>query len=905
MLRHEGQRQRHRDRRACCGLALLCVAAYAPALFGLGFGAQPFDTDAVALFGPWRQFARQSLERGVLPLWNPHLFCGLPFLANVQTSVLYPPNVVYWVFPLSIAFLLDAIGHNILLACGAFALARALGQSRAASCVAAVAVALGGAVSAHVYVGHFTWHAARAYLPWELWALLLYLRSGQRRYALALAGLLTLQIAAGYPPFVLLGVALCCGLLLARSMAHALRFRMDKARQAETRSGETRSGETRSGLPRGWMANAALVAMLVAVLAAIYILPLREMSRLSVHGSGLPYALAVEVSGSWRSVLRLLIPDFFGGNRREQWSIWEGAWEEAAYGGFLVFVLALGAPFLARMKDEGGTVKDGDAAASSTSSLSTSSFRVHPSSLSPAVPWLWALMLLSLLLAMGDNTPLYRWLFEHIAPLRLTRAPARWLEVWALCAALLAGFSFDALVCRARFKPAPLARDAAATDAAATSGSATSGSATSDAESATRRDAEAHDRQRAGVLQTVLAALCVALALLAGAAALTSPDSPLWMETAQWSKSLRPTRGDAPQARLEVAARLRETAVLQAALAALTAAMFTVLWARWRRAAWPQRANDERSLPRARRVARTLLLSAVALDVLALFWRSATLVTPRRMAEQMAWPPQLTRFYGPSQRWDTVVGFHAFNNNLPLGIDLFNGYDALNGRRYFEFAGAVEGRAVWQDLYQPVVRGPLLRVAGVTHTLSNIPASFIRDGVVVIAPVARHNNWTLWRHTPAWPRLYLTRDVRRIPDGRQLPTLGALARQPCDGAWPVVAALPTFVGVQPSALSSREKIEKWTRDLNTMTVWTQTARPVVLVQSEALYPGWRAWVNGQAVALEPANYLFRAVAVPAGASRTVVVYDSQTFRFAGFVSLCGLALVAAMGAAWLGARRAR
>jgi hypothetical protein len=69
---------------------------------------------------------------------------------------------------------------------------------------------------------------------------------------------------------------------------------------------------------------------------------------------------------------------------------------------------------------------------------------------SRAVAWLWALLPCSLLVALGANTPVYRWLFEHVVFFRLTRVPVRWLEVWAFCAALLAGFTFDAVLHRAR-----------------------------------------------------------------------------------------------------------------------------------------------------------------------------------------------------------------------------------------------------------------------------------------------------------------------------------------------------------------------------------------------------------------------------------------------------------------------
>ncbi|MBV9470612.1 MAG: YfhO family protein, partial [Abitibacteriaceae bacterium] len=77
-------------------------------------------------------------------------------------------------------------------------------------------------------------------------------------------------------------------------------------------------------------------------------------------------------------------------------------------------------------------------------------------------------------------------------------------------------------------------------------------------------------------------------------------------------------------------------------------------------------------------------------------------------------------------------------------------------------------------------------------------------------------------------------------------------------------------------------------NLNEMQIQAQASAPSVLVQSEAWYPGWRAWVNGQSVPLEQANFLFRGVAVPAGVSSVRVVYEPVTYRFGLFLSLCGL-----------------
>jgi len=48
----------------------------------------------------WRGFLLQSAEIGQLPLWNPSLFAGQPFLAAGQHSALYPFSVVFYVLPL-------------------------------------------------------------------------------------------------------------------------------------------------------------------------------------------------------------------------------------------------------------------------------------------------------------------------------------------------------------------------------------------------------------------------------------------------------------------------------------------------------------------------------------------------------------------------------------------------------------------------------------------------------------------------------------------------------------------------------------------------------------------------------------------------------------------------------------
>ena len=68
-------------------------------------------------------------------------------------------------------------------------------------------------------------------------------------------------------------------------------------------------------------------------------------------------------------------------------------------------------------------------------------------------------------------------------------------------------------------------------------------------------------------------------------------------------------------------------------------------------------------------------------------------------------------------------------------------------------------------------------------------------------------------------------------------------------------------------------------------------QPGYLVLSDSYFPGWQARVNGTPVRIFRANYLVRAVPVPAGESRIVFLYRPWAFRIGLWISLatfCGL-----------------
>src|SRR5207253_8580621 len=57
---------------------------------------------------------RESFWRGEVPLWNPLNDCGVPFLAQWNTIVLYPGSLFYLLLPLSWSLGVFCLAHLLV-----------------------------------------------------------------------------------------------------------------------------------------------------------------------------------------------------------------------------------------------------------------------------------------------------------------------------------------------------------------------------------------------------------------------------------------------------------------------------------------------------------------------------------------------------------------------------------------------------------------------------------------------------------------------------------------------------------------------------------------------------------------------------------------------------------------------
>ena len=136
-------RKRLRGRTFAIGAAIVLVSGIAIVVFFNRLAAGNLILargDTLLYFYPYWQVAAEALGQGRIPLWNPSLFMGAPFLANSQVGYFYPLNWPFWLLlPTPYAASYSILLHLLLASLGVYLMGRrCLSLTRPASLLAAV-----------------------------------------------------------------------------------------------------------------------------------------------------------------------------------------------------------------------------------------------------------------------------------------------------------------------------------------------------------------------------------------------------------------------------------------------------------------------------------------------------------------------------------------------------------------------------------------------------------------------------------------------------------------------------------------------------------------------------------------------------------------------------------------------
>jgi hypothetical protein len=754
-------------------------------------GSFLFGEDYVGSFYYLRGSVSDTLRSGHLPHWSSSTECGSPLLATMHPGVLYPLSWLCLVVGPGMFWTLTVALHLMLSGVFGFLwLRRGLRMGPTAAAAGAAIAMLSGFVVGHVHAGHvphlwaYTWAFA------VLWRLECFLRAPSGGSAGFLAACTALMWLSGFPQFVLiLSIA-----LLAR-----LGFELVKG-----------DGERRLRWRNG--AGAAAALAIGTCLAAPQLFPTLELLLHAQRASSTSTSSDGQFSFPLVNLVTLIVPTFFGdGVRSLYWGRWN-IWENTGFVGISGLLLAgLGLTGKHRQR------------------------------------FLWAALAgFAILLALGPATPVHG-LFRSIAPTAgFFRAPGRFLMLFTLAMAPLAGWGIETLL----------------------------------------EEGEAVRR----ILKWAAVAAMTLLLLTAGTAAgmgiPNGPDSGIWkavLDLGQGRPSLNLFAvSEVSGHRRLTFETLRSALACAAVLSGLIAVALVLVIRRKDARAW------------------------IAGGLVALLWGELFLFGARFFnpcsESGLAYSTQFVERLNRESDGPVRVASSGRRSMQHLGrsqlagLEHVGGYNPLALREYAELIAASQhGRLDrFGTALLPSKRHPILRMLGVRYWIDapNDPSLLPLAGGpadVLVDPAAL-------------PRAFCVSRSIVIPSRDE--RLRFLEHGDFDPGRVVVLERQVDLPDGNGGVAGASRATLVERSSGRYVYETDGPASRWLVLTEAWYPGWEATVDGESVPIQRANHCVQAVPVPPGKHRVSFAYHSRFFGWGGALSLAAAAGLLAWTRAF-GTRRAQ
>jgi len=381
----------------------------------------------------WKRFIVQAIHNQQIPLWNPYLFAGLPFLAAGQHSALYPLSILFYILPLARAYGYFTVLQLFLAGLFTFIYCRVIGVNRFGALIAGITYMLSAFFVVSVVFTMII--AAAAWLPLLLTTIEIVVRKQEEKGAVAYSPIPYIAVGAVALGFQLLAghVEISLYTLLVMGFYALCRLAILWWRQ------------------RNWWVVLRLASWLVVMVAlglglgGVQFIPLYEVASLNFRQGSVPYSQVVSWAFPPRRLIAFLVPDFFGnpshhsyldvftwrtvhptlnaygqlnpnGPHSTDWGV-KNYVEGGSYLGLLPLLLVVVAAISRLRRD--------------------TTLRSHV--------WLY-IILIAFSLAFIFGTPLYAILYYAFPGVNQLHSPFRWVFPYTLSVAVLAGIGADHLV---------------------------------------------------------------------------------------------------------------------------------------------------------------------------------------------------------------------------------------------------------------------------------------------------------------------------------------------------------------------------------------------------------------------------------------------------------------------------
>ncbi len=271
---------------------------------------------------------------------------------------------------------------------------------------------------------------------------------------------------------------------------------------------------------------------------------------------------------------------------------------------------------------------------------------------------------------------------------------------------------------------------------------------------------------------------------------------------------------------------------------------------------------------------------------------------------------KLQELSGLDRVWSYGDGYVL--RNIPSFFRLFSpeGYEALYSYRYGMFLNTIQTRGILTNQIQRTdatlsetgqfekmtdnpVRLRLMAILGVKYVLERKDAS--ADQILrpadrfppeLFALAWQNDRWRIWEYKKSVPRTFVAYSAAY--EKRDQKIIDTLLNSSFDINNALVVeerkAALTGEGSGESSIISYQP--------SNVTIRTQTKKEGLLFLSDTYYPGWRAYVDGYEQPIYRADFVFRAVPVPAGSHTVRFVYDPLSWKLGLYISGFGLGVLA-------------
>ena len=347
--------------------------------------------DLVSFLYPMYRFAARSFWNGEIPLWNPYLYAGAPFVSDNQSGLFYPVNLLLFLFNPNFSYRTLqwlVLFHFWLAGAGMYVCVRGWRREDRIRPFPALLSAFTFMFSGVfiVHIGNLNLNAVMSWLPLALLALHRAIEAdawrNQLQWAVAGGLIVSVSTLAGHGQMTFM-VGMFLGLY----------------------------GVYRAVLDRNGRSLLMLIIVgLVGIAgAAISLIPTAAQIQYTPR-AGFDFAQSTNYSLPVKALIGLFTPDFYGRGIDGYWQDWSRV--EYGYAGVLPWLL-IGIPFFTKQRKQ--------------------------------ALFFGIAGVFFILLALGGNSPIYALLFERL-PIVPFQVPARFVVLADLCLAMLAGMGLDKLV---------------------------------------------------------------------------------------------------------------------------------------------------------------------------------------------------------------------------------------------------------------------------------------------------------------------------------------------------------------------------------------------------------------------------------------------------------------------------